>query len=97
MDVIREIAAVAMVLGLLGALLWRLRRRGLAGVMTLGRGRGRGRQLECVERLALGPQHAIHLIRLGGRALLVTSSPSGCALMESFPWREFEGSREDAR
>jgi flagellar biogenesis protein FliO len=95
MDVIREIAAVAVVLGLLWALLWRLRRRGIAGVMALGH--PRSRQLECVERLALGPQHAIHLIRLGGRGLLVTSSPSGCALMESFPWREFEASRGTAR
>jgi flagellar biogenesis protein FliO len=95
MDAIREIAAVAVVLGLLGALLWRLRRRGFAGVLPLGR--PRGRQLECVERLALGPQHAIHLIRLGGRGLLVTSSPSGCALMESFPWREFDSPREGAR
>jgi flagellar biogenesis protein FliO len=95
MDVIREIAAVAGVLGLLGALLWRLRKRGIAGVLPIGR--PRSRQLECVERLALGPQHAIHLIRLGGRGLLVTSSPSGCALMESFPWREFEGPRAAAR
>jgi flagellar biogenesis protein FliO len=95
MDAIREIAAAAAVLGLLGALLWRLRRRGLAGVLALRH--PRGRQLECVERLALGPQHAIHLIRLGGRGLLVTSSPSGCALMESFPWTEFEGSRGTAR
>jgi flagellar biogenesis protein FliO len=95
MDVIREIAAVTFVLGLLGALLWRLRRRGLAGILPLAR--PRARQLECVERLALGPQHAIHLIRLGGRGLLVTSSPSGCALMESFPWREFDGPREAVR
>jgi flagellar biogenesis protein FliO len=91
MDVIREIAAVALVFGLLGALLWRLRRRGIAGVLALGR--PRERQLECVERLALGPQHAIHLIRLGGRGLLVASSPAGCALMESFPWREFDDRR----
>jgi flagellar biogenesis protein FliO len=95
MDIIREIAAAGLVLGLMGALLWRLRRRGIAGVLALGR--PRERQLECVERLALGPQHAIHLIRLGGRGLLVASSPAGCALMESFPWREFEGRREDPR
>lgn len=95
MDVMRETAAVAVVLSLLGTVLWLMRRRGLAGILPLGR--TRGRQLECVERLALGPQHAIHLIRMGGRGLLVTSSPSGCALMESFPWGEFEGPREIAR
>jgi flagellar biogenesis protein FliO len=95
MDIIREIAAVTVVLGLLCALLWRLRRRGFAGILTTGR--PRSRQLECVERLALGPQHTIHLIRIGSRGLLVTSSPSGCALMESFPWREVDGPREAPR
>ena len=29
--------------------------------------------------------------------LLVASSPSGCALIESFPWREVEGPREAVR
>lgn len=95
MDVLQEIAAVAAVLGLLGAVLWLLRRRGVAGILPLRR--PGGRKLECVERLPLSPQHALHLVRLGDRGLLVTSSPSGCALIESFPWREFESSRETAR
>ena len=100
MDVLQEIAAVAAVLGLLGSVLWFLRRRGIAGVFPSGLlplRRPSRRRLECVERLALGPQHSIHLIRLGGRGLLVTSSPSGCALMESFPWHEFESPRGAAR
>ncbi len=95
MDVLQEIAAVAAVLGLLGAVLWLLRRRGVAGILPLRR--PGGRKLECVERLPLSPQHALHLVRLGDRGLLVTSSPSGCALIESFPWREFESPRETAR
>jgi len=94
-DVIRQVGALAAVLGLLGGLLWLLRRRGLAGIRPLGR--ARNRRLECVERLALGPQHAIHLVRLGGRGLLVASSPSGCALLESFPWAEAGGAPEAAR
>jgi len=95
MDVLQEIAAVAAVLGLLGAVLWLLRRRGIAGILPLGK--PHGRRLECVERLPLSPQHALHLLRLGDRGLLVTSSPSGCALMARFPWREVESRPEAAR
>ena len=95
MDVVREMTAVAAVLGLLGLALWALKRRGLAMPRALGR--GAGRKLQCVERVALGPQHALHLVRLGERGLLLSSSPSGCALIESFPWRDNKGEPEAAR
>jgi hypothetical protein len=76
-------AAVAGVLGLLGATLWWLRSRGL---VALGpRGGGRVRQLEAVERLALSPQHTLHVVRYGGRRLLVAASPAGCAVLEAGP------------
>jgi flagellar biogenesis protein FliO len=86
---------VAAVLGLLGLALRALKRRG----STLPRAlrRGGGRKLECMERVALGPQHALHLVRLGERGLLLSSSPSGCALIESFPWQETRGEPEAAR
>jgi flagellar biosynthetic protein FliO len=95
MDVIREMTAAAAVLALLGLALWALKRRGLAAPPALRR--GGGRRLECVQRVALGPQHALHLVRLDERGLLLSSSPSGCALIESFPWREAKGEREAAR
>jgi len=95
METIRQIAAVAVVLGLLCGLLWLQKHRGVLALRPLAH--VRGRRMVCVERLQLGSQHAIHLIRLGGRGLLVASSPSGCALMESFPWRGLESEREDVR
>jgi flagellar biosynthetic protein FliO len=88
MDVAGEMAAVALVLGLLGAALWLLKRRGLAGIGPLARHGSGGRRMECVERLSLGPQHGLHLIHLGGRALLVASSPSGCAVLADLEWRD---------
>jgi len=92
MEVFQQAAAVAAVLGLLAATLWWLRGRGLAGV-SLGRKPG-GRRLEALERLSLGPQHTLHLVRLGETALLLASSPAGCALVRSFPCSEIEGCRE---
>lgn len=78
MQVLQQMAAVAGVLVLLLATLWWLRRQGYA--VAAGRRSG-GRRLECVERLPLGPQQALHLIRVGNQALLVASSPAGCRLL----------------
>jgi len=80
MEVIQQMAAVGLVLMLLGAALWVLRRRGIAGV-SLG-SRAARRRLECLERMPLGPQHTLHLVRVDGRELLVAASPSGCTLLE---------------
>jgi flagellar biosynthetic protein FliO len=91
MDVIGQMAAVAGVLTLLAATLWWLKRRGIAGVLPA---RKAARRLECLERLPLGPQHTLHLVRLGGTALLVASSPGGCSLVRSCPQGEIDIRRE---
>ena len=95
MDVIRQLAAVGAVLALLSATLWWLRRRGIASPLTVRK--PAGRRLERLERLPLGPHHTLHLVRLGGTALLLASSPAGCALVRSMPCRQVDESREDAR
>jgi len=84
MDLGGQMTAAAAVLVLLGALLWWLRRRGWAAATA---GRAVGRRLQTMERLALGPQHSLHLVRLGEEALLVACSPSGCALLDRVPAR----------
>jgi flagellar biosynthetic protein FliO len=91
MEAIQQMAAVAVVLLLLGATLWVLRRRGFAGV-TLGK-KSAGRRIECLERLPLGPQHTLHLVRVGETELLLALSPSGCSLVESFAHRGTEAGR----
>ena len=58
MEATGQMAAVALVLLLLGATLWALKRNGFAGV---ARRKSSGRRLECVERLPLGPQQVLHL------------------------------------
>ena len=91
MEVIQQTGAVAAVLALLLLTLWWLRKRGLTGV-TLGR-KAAVRRLESLERLPLGPQHALHLVRLGGSALLISSSAAGCALIHRATWQEIDGSK----
>jgi flagellar biosynthetic protein FliO len=91
MEVIQQMAAVAVVLLLLGATLWVLRRRGLAGI-SLGN-RISARRMQCLERLPLGPQHTLHLVRVGETELLLASSPSGCSLVQKLAGRVAEAGR----
>jgi flagellar biogenesis protein FliO len=95
MDGMGQAAAVAGVLALLVLTLGWLRRRGIA-VMPPAR-RAAARRLECLERLPLGPHHTLHLVRLGGTALLVASSPGGCSLVGSFPSGEVANRAETLR
>jgi len=83
METMRQVWAVSAVLLLLAASLWWLRRKGLARYASRG---SRKQNLQAVERLMLGPQHSLHLVRLAGRGLLVGTSPAGCAVLESFAW-----------
>ena len=77
MEMIGQLGAVGAVLALLGASLWGLRRRGFAAVLPPRT----GRLMKSLERLPLGPQHTLHLIRLGEEALVVGCSPAGCTLL----------------
>ena len=81
MDGIGQLMWVAAVLLLLAGTLWWLRRRGIAAARVA---RKPDRRLECLERLPLGPQHSLHLVRLGETELLVSSSPGGCRLVGRF-------------
>ena len=90
MDLVRQAAAVLMVLGLLALFVWR---RGRRGAMTLpfSRAARRDRRLmESVDRIALSPAHALHLVRLGDRSLLVAVHTGGCSLLDARPWAELE-------
>ena len=86
MELIRQIAAVIGVLTLLLAALWWLRRHGFA-VTALAR-KPDSRRMECVERLSLGPQQTLHLVRLGNTALVLASSPAGCSLIANVAYND---------
>ena len=85
MEAMEQAIAVLTVLALLGATLWWLRRRGFAG-LALPKRLGE-RRMQCLERMPLGPQHTLHLVRVGEEELLLASSPGGCALVENLSRR----------
>jgi flagellar biogenesis protein FliO len=77
-DVIRQALAVLVVFALLGAAVWKLR----GGAFPV---RSAGPRLTSLGRLALTPQHAIHLVRVDGRELVVTTHPQGCSILRDAP------------
>jgi flagellar biogenesis protein FliO len=87
MDVLRQVLSVLLVFSLLGVAVWLLRRggrisfQGLARKRVLGFAKGRTRAMEAVERLALTPQHTLHIVRINGREILVATHPQGCSLI----------------
>jgi flagellar biogenesis protein FliO len=96
MDLARQLLAVLFVLGLLAAALWWLRKKG--GVRLPG-GAGRGgrqRHVVLVEKMSITPQHALHLIRIADRALLVGTGPSGCGLIEELAWKDLQSDRPES-
>ncbi len=78
-----QMAMVGLVLLLLGLCLWALNRRGILHAGAVGRFRPRGKRLESLERLALGPQHSLHLVKIEGRTLVLGVSPHAVNLIET--------------
>ena len=82
MQLTEQIGMVLLVFALLGGLLWFSKRRGVAAFSLGGRG-GSGRRLEVLERVSLTPQHALHLVRVAGRTVLIATAPSSCTLLDA--------------
>jgi flagellar biosynthetic protein FliO len=82
MDVIRQSLATTLVFLLLWAALWLLRKR--RGVSTSG-GCGNKGLMESRAKLALSAQNSVHLIRIGGRDLVLAVHPSGITLLCDLP------------
>jgi flagellar biogenesis protein FliO len=72
-------------MALLGGVLFLLKKRGAASFrMPRMSGLSKApRHMEVVERVTLGPHHALHLVRVGERRVLVATAPSSCQVIES--------------
>jgi len=82
MDVIRQSLAITFVFFLLWAALWLLRKR--RGISFSKRGSTKG-LLESRAKLALSAQHSLHLVRIGGRDIVLALHPSGVTLLSDMP------------
>lgn len=82
MELAEQIAMVLLVFAILGGLLWFLKQRGLASLALPARRGGSIRRLEVLERVPLTAQHALHLVRISGKVLLIGTSPSGCTRLD---------------
>lgn len=99
MDVVQQMLAILLVFALLGLLVWVSRRNAgtvsappagllagwFGGGSRPGWAGGLARLLEPMERLQLTPQHAVHLVRAGGRDLVIATHPQGCSLLAEWP------------
>lgn len=82
MEDLRQLFTVVGVLMLLGVSLYWLRKKGVAQFRLNTIGGAGERQLQSIERLSLTAQHSLHLIRVGGRTVLVAVSPTGCSVLD---------------
>jgi len=78
MDIVRQSLAITFVFALLWGALWFLRKKGSVGFPKRHNG---GRLLESVARLSLSGQHSVHIVRAGGRELILGVHPSGVTLL----------------
>lgn len=82
---LRQFFSILLVFALLGGALWVLR-RGASGSLRISslpfaRTPAREKKLVSIERLPLTPQHALHIVRIQGREVVVATHPHGCALL----------------
>ena len=92
MELAEQITMVLAVFALLGALLWVLKRRGFASLSLAPRRGGNPRRVEVLERVPLTPQHAVHLVRIADKVLLIGTAPNGCTLLNESGLKESEPS-----
>ncbi|MEX2264738.1 MAG: flagellar biosynthetic protein FliO [Bryobacteraceae bacterium] len=82
-----QVLSVMAVLALLLGLQWWLRRKGFLQVRQFVRDGGRNRQMEVLESRVLAHGNTVYLLRVAGRALVLSAHASGCTLLDSREWK----------
>lgn len=83
MDLLERLLAVVLVGALLAATLWLLRRKPGMTLRFRRQSRSNG-SLESLNRLQLGAQHTVHLLRSGDRRLLVGLCNGNFVVLDRF-------------
>jgi flagellar biogenesis protein FliO len=73
-------AVVFVLLGLLGTVAF-LRKRGLALSNASVGGRRREIHISQIDKMRLGPQHSVHLLRVDHRKILIAVHPQGVTVV----------------
>ena len=77
MELLQPLAAVVLVLALLCGALFLLKKRGAATFQLPRLASPQSpRRMEVLERVTLGPQQALHLVRVGDRSIVIVTSAS---------------------
>jgi flagellar biogenesis protein FliO len=87
-EMYRQFLGVLLVLGILVAALYMLKQRGLARFMGMRVLAGPDRVMKVLERVPLTAQHAVHLVQIGQRRVLIASSPRSCQLITEISERD---------
>jgi flagellar biogenesis protein FliO len=94
LELLPQLSAVLTVFALLGLTLWWLRKRGalqfnakLPFRLPSARTARQRKVLEHVDALKLSPTHSLSVVKMGDRAILIGTSPSGFCLVESSSWK----------
>jgi flagellar biogenesis protein FliO len=91
MEMIQPLLAVVLVVALLCGSLYFLRLRGAAAFRLPRISSGGLRKLEVLERVSLGPHHALHVVRVGDRSIVLATAPSSCQVVcDLAPVRELK-------
>jgi flagellar biosynthetic protein FliO len=87
-DMYRQFFGVLLVLGILIGAVYLLKQRGLARFTGMRVLSGQERVMKVVERIPLTAQHAVHLVQIGQRRVLIASSPQSCELITEISERD---------
>jgi len=90
-DMYRQFLGVLLVLAILVTALYLLKQRGIVrftGARVTG---GADRVVKVIERVPLTAQHTVHLVQIGQRRVLISSSPGSCQLITEISEREIDG------
>jgi flagellar biogenesis protein FliO len=87
-EMYRQFLGVLLVLGILVAALYMLKQRGWARFMGMRVLTGPERVMKVLERVPLTAQHAVHLVQIGQRRVLIASSPRSCQLITEISERD---------
>ncbi len=94
MELAGQLLAIVLVSAALAATVILGRRQGW--IRMQGRAAGRPASLEVIERLALTPNHSLHLVRVDQQTLLVAVSPGTCTLLEKLDAEPYRALRTGA-